>query len=64
MTNNKYFAEKMRLYRKRNPFSQKQFVYTIKIGDNEYAFLRKSDIVIERKHINNLRKDTNIIKTF
>ena len=64
MTTNKYFAEKMRLYRKRNPLSQRKFVYTITIGDNEYAFLRKSDIVIERKHINELKHDTNIVKTF
>ena len=64
MTHNKYFAEKMRLYRKRHPLSQKKFVYTIKIGDNQYAFLKKSDIVIERKHINDVKHDINIIKTF
>ena len=64
MVNNQYFKEKMQLYRKRHPLSQRKFVYTMKIGGKEYAFLRKSDIVIERKHINTLKKDTNIIKMF
>ena len=64
MVNNEYFRQKMINYRKRNPLSQRKFVYTMKIGGKEYAFLRKGDIVIERKHISTLRRDTNIIKMF
>lgn len=64
MPGKEYFADRMRLYRKRNPLSQKKYVYTIKIGKKEYAFLRKSDIAIERKHINDVKQDNNIIKTF
>ena len=60
--NKDYFRERMRLYRRRYPLSQKNFVYTIKCGDTEYAFLRKSDVVIERKHIKDLKE--NIIKMF
>lgn len=64
MVNNEYFKHKMRLYRKRNPLSQKKFVYSVKIGDNEFVFLRKSDIVIQRKHVNDCSPDATIIKMF
>ena len=62
MTTNQYFKEKMRLYRKRNPLSQKTFVYVVQCGDKEYAFLKKRDIHIERKYVSELKN--NIIKMF
>ena len=64
MVSKDYFKHKMRLYRKRHPLSQRKYVYSVKIGDNEFVFLRKSDIVIERKHINACSPDANIIKMF
>ena len=64
MKRTNYFAEKMRLYRRQNPLSQKKYVYIIKIGNQEFAFLRKSDIVIQRQDIESLKNNTNIIKTF
>ena len=64
MTAPDYFVEKMRLYRKQNPLSQKKFVYVVKVGDTDYAFLRKSDIVVERKDIESLKTNDNIIKMF
>lgn len=62
MTTNKYFKEKMRLYRKRYPLSQKNYVYVVQCGHKKYAFLKKSDIHIERKHVKDLQN--NIIKMF
>ena len=59
-----YFNEKMRLYRKQNPLSQKRFVYVVKCGDQQFSFLRKSDIVIQRTNVDEIKNNPNIIKMF
>ena len=64
MPSNEYYKDKMKLYRKRNPLSQKRFVYMLTIGDKKFAYLYKSDISIQRIDSDTLTTDPSIIKMF
>ena len=64
--NNDYYANKMRQYRKRNkendPTYYRTKVFTITLNGQQYAFLRKQDIKIQKTDKNKL--DASCIKLY
>ena len=66
MKDNKYFAEKMREYRKRkkqaDKFYYKKLYFTIELDGKKYLFLNKDDIKINKIYKKDITPE--YIKTF